>query len=79
MFDQIAYESKDKVTPDEFLQFFYDFGINDKSITEELVTQIMAEFDSTQKGYLEYEEFLNIFLPSTNENLRDTCYRRGLL
>ena len=79
MFDQIAFESYDKVTPDEFLQFFYDFGINDKTMTEELVAQIMAEFDTSQKGWLEYDEFLNIFLPSTNERLRDACFRRGKL
>lgn len=36
--------------------------------------EIIAEFDSTQDGTLNYDEFLNIFLPAADYNLRNIEY-----
>ena len=35
--------------------------------------EILKEFDSDFDGYLNFQEFLNIFLPAANENLRKNC------
>lgn len=35
---------------------------------------IIAEFDSNQDGTLTYDEFLNIFLPAADYNLRNIQY-----
>jgi hypothetical protein len=37
----------------------------------------VTEFDADQDGYLNFDEFCKIFLPSTNSALRDICHYRS--
>lgn len=43
-------------------------------VTIDDASEIIAEFDSTQDGTLNYDEFLNIFLPAADYNLRNVQY-----
>ena len=54
----------------------FDNGLSG-SENEEIVREIIQEFDTDLDGTLNYDEFLNIFLPSTNEKLRSVCIRRS--
>lgn len=65
--------SKDsKVTAEEMLKFLKDNLVNDVTVDD--CREIIAEFDSTQDGTLNYDEFLNIFLPAADYNLRNVEY-----
>ena len=44
-----------------------------KDTTLEECVEIIAEFDSSQDGTMNYDEFLNAVLPATNPSLRDSC------
>jgi hypothetical protein len=52
----------------------FDSGI--KGITEKDVLDIILEYDSDGDNSLSYDEFLCLFLPSTNESLRTYCLYR---
>ena len=54
------------------LKFLQDNKVNDVSLDD--CREIIAEFDSTQDGTLNYDEFLNIFLPAADYNLRNIEY-----
>jgi len=41
--------------------------------TPENCTEIIREYDATNRGSLGYEEFLNIFLPTANMEIRNKC------
>jgi len=43
---------------------------------EQVAKEIIREFDSDQEGYLYFQEFLNIFLPATNDDIRQQCIDR---
>jgi hypothetical protein len=60
-----------KISPKEILDFLKDNFI--KHITLEECKGIVTEFDSSLDGTLNYDEFLNIFLPAANANLRQYC------
>lgn len=61
-----------KVTAEEMLKFMKDNLVNDVTLND--CQEIIAEFDSTQDGTLNYDEFLNIFLPAADYNLRNIEY-----
>ena len=44
-----------------------------KTMNEEECREIIAEFDMTSDGTMNYEEYLNLLLPATNPTLRDYC------
>ena len=44
-----------------------------KGATIENCSEIIAEFDSSGDGTMQYEEFLNMVLPAANQGLRDYC------
>lgn len=77
LFNHIDEENDDKITVDEMVQFMFDNGIQGNDTNEEIVREIIQEFDTDLDGTLNYDEFLNIFLPSTNEKLRSVCIRRA--
>jgi len=54
------------------LKFMKDNLVNDVTLND--CQEIIAEFDSTQDGTLNYDEFLNIFLPAADYNLRNIEY-----
>jgi Ca2+-binding EF-hand superfamily protein len=60
-----------KISAKEILDFLKDNFI--KHITLEECQGIVTEFDSSLDGSLNYDEFLNIFLPAANANLRQYC------
>ena len=65
--------SKDgKITPDEMLKFMVENLVPDVKVGD--CQEIIAEFDSNQDGTLNYDEFLNIFLPAADYNLRNIEY-----
>lgn len=65
--------SKDgKVTAEEMLKFMGDNLVAGVKVDD--CQEIIAEFDSTQDGTLSYDEFLNIFLPAADYNLRNVEY-----
>lgn len=61
-----------KVTSEEMLKFLNDNLVNNVNLDD--CREIIAEFDSTQDGTLNYDEFLNMFLPAANYNLRNVEY-----
>lgn len=61
-----------KVSAEEMLKFMQDNMVNDVVIGD--CKEIIAEFDSTQDGTLNYDEFLNCFLPAADYNLRNIEY-----
>lgn len=72
LFDIFDTTKDGKITADEVLKFMVDnlvAGINIDDCRE-----IIAEFDSNQDGTLNYDEFLNIFLPAADYNLRNVQY-----
>ena len=72
LFERIDERNKDsKITPKELLDFLQDNYM--KHITLEDCQEIVKEFDSSLDGCLNYDEFLNIFLPAANANLRQYC------
>lgn len=65
--------SKDgKITAEEMLKFMAENMV--KNVKVDDCQEIIAEFDSTQDGTLNYDEFLNIFLPAADYNLRNIEY-----
>ena len=70
-FDMLDEEKNRKITFDELQQFMFDSGI--KGITEAIVKDIVSEYDSDGDKSLSYDEILALFLPSTNEGLRNYC------
>lgn len=61
-----------KITDAEMLQFMVDNLVPNVTIDD--VRDIIAEFDSTQDGTLNFDEFLNIFIPAADYNLRNVEY-----
>ena len=43
---------------------------------DQVTAEILKDFDSDYDGFLSFQEFLNIFLPAANENLRKSCVTR---
>jgi len=85
LFDYIDEERDDKITVDELQQFIFDNADSKEKNTkmeleclEQVSQEIITEFDTDMDGALNYQEFLNVFLPSTNENLRKLCLSRGV-
>lgn len=60
-----------KLTPEEILKFMEDNLV--KTNLQE-AADIIKEFDSNQDGTLNYDEFLNIFLPAADYNLRNVSF-----
>mmetsp|Transcript_6483 Transcript_6483/g.11002 ORF Transcript_6483/g.11002 Transcript_6483/m.11002 type:complete len:269 (-) Transcript_6483:821-1627(-) len=56
------------VSSEELTQFMEASFI--AGVSEEVVAEIISEFDSDQDCKLSYDEFLNLFLPATNNQLR---------
>lgn len=54
------------------LKFMQDNLVN--NVTLDDCAEIISEFDSTQDGTLNYDEFLNCFLPAADYNLRNVEY-----
>jgi Ca2+-binding EF-hand superfamily protein len=61
-----------RLTDVEILKFMTDNLIPNANIDD--VRDIIAEFDSTQDGTLNFDEFLNIFLPAADYNQRNLEY-----
>ena len=61
-----------KITAQEMLKFMQDNLVN--NVTLDDCAEIISEFDSTQDGTLNYDEFLNCFLPAADYNLRNVEY-----
>ena len=61
-----------KITCDEVLKFMVDNHV--LGVTLDDCKDIIAEFDSNQDGTLNYDEFLNIFLPAADYGLRNVQY-----
>jgi Ca2+-binding EF-hand superfamily protein len=40
---------------------------------ENVCKEIISEYDTDMDGALNYQEFLNLFLPATDERLRKLC------
>ena len=71
LFERINSNRSGKITANELLRFLKENYIKDTSV--EQCQEIIGEYDSTQDGLLQYDEFLNIFLPAANLSLRDYC------
>lgn len=61
-----------KITPEELHKFMADNLVQGVQVND--CRDIIAEFDSNQDGTLNYDEFLNIFLPAADYNLRNIEY-----
>lgn len=77
LFNYMDIEKDDKITADELVQFMFDNGMAGNDTTENIAREVIKEFDTELNGSLTYDEFLNVFLPSTNEKLRSVCIRRS--
>ncbi len=62
LFDIFDTTKVGKLTADEMLKFMVDNLVAGVNIGD--CREIIAEFDSNQDGTLNYDEFLNIFLPA---------------
>jgi len=69
IFDRIN-TSGDRMVDGKELQTFL-LNNNIKDITEEEAKQIVAEYDSSRDGMLNFDEFLQIVVPSTNIELKN--------
>lgn len=64
-------ENNSKVSMEELQQFMYDNYL--RNCKDELVDEIISEFDSDLDKCLTYDEFQNVFLPAANESMRSYC------
>lgn len=72
LFDIFDTSKDGKITDAEMHKFMVDNLI--AGVTIDDCRDIIAEFDSNQDGTLNYDEFLNIFLPAADYNLRNIEY-----
>lgn len=69
LFKEFDKDGDNKISSRELLTFMQDSLI--KGATVEDCEQIISEFDSTLDGHLNFEEFLNVFLPAADYNVRN--------
>jgi len=75
LFDRMNNNDDHHLTASEIQEFMAN---NHSNVTIEQCMDIIVEFDSNLDKTLEYDEFLNIFMPATNRQLREySLYRRG--
>jgi len=58
------------ITPEELQAFLVQHS---SLATPESCREVIREYDATNQGSLGYEEFLNIFLPTANMEMRNKC------
>ena len=71
LFERINQNNDSHITAEELNDFMNDCYV--KKPTVEKCQQLISEFDSSQDGTLQYDEFLNIIMPAANQSLRDYC------
>ena len=71
LFERINTNKDSHITAEELLKFMNDHYV--KKPTLEKCQALIAEFDSSQDGTLQYDEFLNVIMPAANQSLRDYC------
>lgn len=69
LYKEFDKDGDNKISSRELLAFMQDNLI--KGATVEDCEQIISEFDSTLDGHLNFEEFLNVFLPAADYNVRN--------
>ncbi len=69
IFNFIDEEQDGKITVEELQQYLFDNGMRDGT-NETVCREIISEYDTDLDGELSYQEFLNLFLPATDERLR---------
>jgi hypothetical protein len=74
VFSAIDSDNDGQIDSKEILQFLKKHFVKLSSADAEL---IVKEFDADCDGYLNFDEFCKIFLPSTNSALRDICHYRS--
>ena len=79
LFKHINEERDDRLKVDEMVQFMFDNGVTGTDTNEVIVREMIQEFDIDLDGTLNYDEFLNLVLPATDEKLRNLCIRRSEL
>ena len=57
----------------------FDNGVKGTDTNEDVVKEMIQEYDIDLDGTLNYEEFLNLMLPATNDKLRAICIKRSEL
>jgi Ca2+-binding EF-hand superfamily protein len=72
IFNFIDEEQDGKITVEELQQYLFDNGMRDGT-NESVCREIISEYDTDLDGELSYQEFLNLFLPATDERLRKLC------
>ena len=68
LFDQFDTDKKGKITPEEIVSFLTSNLVKGQNVNT--AKGIIAEFDSTQDGTLNYDEFLNVFMPAADYGVR---------
>jgi hypothetical protein len=71
LFERLDRSEDSHVSAEEVLKFLTENYVKDTTLSE--ARDIIAEFDSSLDGTLQYDEFLNCFLPAANISLRDFC------
>lgn len=71
LFEKINTNGDNHITAEELMHFLQDNYVKNPTIEE--CQSIIAEFDSSADGTMQYEEFLNAVLPATNQSMRDYC------
>ena len=69
LFDIFDTTKDGKLTASEILRFLQDNLVQGATVGD--CAEIISEFDSNQDGTLTYDEFLNMFLPASDYNLRN--------
>ena len=71
LFEKVDISGDGNVTADELYAFMTENYVKDVSVKDCL--DIIAEFDSSADGLMNYDEFLNVFLPAASMSLREYC------
>jgi len=64
------------ISAGELFAFLEDNYVYEPMLKE--CVSIISEFDSSQDGTMEYDEFLNMVMPATNRQLREYCLYRKI-
>ena len=64
-------ENNSKISMEELQQFMYDNYL--RNCKDELVDEIISEFDADMDKCLTYDEFQSVLLPAANESMRNYC------
>ena len=71
LFERLDTSKDGSINAQELQAFMADNYVKDVEVQQ--CQEIIAEFDSSQDGLLNYDEFLNVILPAASMSLREYC------